>query len=267
MKKLILIVAVAMSLSSCREKIDAGNIGLLINQYGEGKGQGVQISAGVQWYNPWSEDVIEIPAFVQHKEFETFSVNASDGSEFSLSPQLNYRIDKDHVAETYRKYRKGLPELENGVIKTILKETYRIILNGYTTDSIMKSRRDIENKALKELKLKLESEGFVVEQLTSGLYPPKSISESIDAKNKAVQDAMRIDNEVKTTEANARKQVAEAKGNAEALLTNARAEAEASRLRQQYLTPLLVQRQFIEKWDGALPVYGQTPQLFKDITK
>lgn len=257
----------SLSLFSCREKIDAGNVGLLISQYGDDKGQGVALVAGATWYNPFTEDVVEIPAFVQHKEFETFSVNAKDGSEFSLSPQLNYRIEKGRVSDTYRKYRKNLAELEDGVIKTVVKETYRVLLNGYTTDSIMGSRAEIESRALTDLRARLEKEGFVVEQLTSGLYPPKSISAAIDAKNKAVQDAMRIDNEVKTTEANARKQVAQAKGNAEALLTNARAEAEANRLRQQSLTPLLIQQQFIEKWNGELPVYGTTPQLFKDISK
>ena len=29
------------------------------------------------------------------------------------------------------------------------------------------------------------------------------------------------------------------------------------------LTPLLLQQQWIEKWDGKLPVYGQVPMLFK----
>jgi hypothetical protein len=51
------------------------------------------------------------------------------------------------------------------------------------------------------------------------------------------------------------------------MLTNAKAEAEAYRLKQQTLTTLLIQQQFIEKWDGKLPVYGEVPQLFKGIQK
>lgn len=43
------------------------------------------------------------------------------------------------------------------------------------------------------------------------------------------------------------------------------ADAQANRLRQQSLTPLLIQQQFIEKWNGALPTYGQVPQIFKGI--
>jgi len=262
----------------CREKIDAGNIGLLVSQYGDGKGQGVSVSAGVQWYNPLTSDVVEIPAFVQHKEYAVFTVSDKDGSSWEVNPKLNYRVNSTTIADTYRKYRKELPELEEGIIKTVIQEAYRNIFNGYSTDSIMRSREDIERQTKLMIIKTLEKEGFITEQLTSGMVPPKAISDAVNQKNKAVQDAMRIENEVKSTQATGMKKVAEAKSNAEALLTsskanaeamitNARAEAEANRLRQQTLTPLLLQQQFIEKWDGALPVYGTTPQIFKDISK
>ena len=47
--------------------------------------------------------------------------------------------------------------------------------------------------------------------------------------------------------------MATANGNAEAMLANARAEAESNRLRQQTLTPMLLQQQWIEKWKGNVP--------------
>ena len=61
------------------------------------------------------------------------------------------------------------------------------------------------------------------------------------------------ENQVKTAEAQAKIKIAQAEGNAQALLTNARAEAESNRLRQQTLTPMLLQQMWIEKWDGVLP--------------
>jgi hypothetical protein len=47
--------------------------------------------------------------------------------------------------------------------------------------------------------------------------------------------------------------MAKAEGNAQAMLTQAKAEAESNRLRQQTLTPLLLQQMWIEKWNGQLP--------------
>jgi hypothetical protein len=61
--------------------------------------------------------------------------------------------------------------------------------------------------------------------------------------------------------------VATAEGNAQAMLTSAKAEAESNRMKQATLTPLLLQLEYINKWDGVLPVYGTVPQLFKDVSK
>jgi len=49
------------------------------------------------------------------------------------------------------------------------------------------------------------------------------------------------------------------------MLTQARAEAEANKLKQATLTSLLLQQLWIEKWDGKLPVYGQAPMLYKPV--
>ena len=73
------------------------------------------------------------------------------------------------------------------------------------------------------------------------------------------------ENKVKQAEAEAKIKVATAEGNAQAMLTTAKAEAEANKMKQATLTSLLLQQLWIEKWDGKLPVYGQTPQLFKGV--
>ena len=54
---------------------------------------------------------------------------------------------------------------------------------------------------------------------------------------------------------------------ADQLKKAARAEKEANQLRNQALTPAVLEKMWIEKWDGKLPVYGQVPTIFKDISK
>lgn len=251
--KFLLLAIMPLILLSCREKIDSANIGLLIEQYGDDKGNPVTLTSGAVWYNPWSQDVEQIPGFVQHKEYGEVTVADKSGTEWTMTPTLDYQMRRNDAPKTYNKYRQPLAQLEESVLKTTAKEACRFIINSYTTDSIMSSRALIEKQIKSRITDMLNKEGFDVINFTSGLYPPKSIRDAINAKNKAVQDALRIDNEVKSTEATAKKQVAQAKGDAESLLTTARAEAEANRLKQQTLTPLLIQQQWIEKWDGTLP--------------
>lgn len=263
---LLSIMFISSYLFSCREKIDAGNVGILVSQYGSEKGvQDVVLVAGSTWYNPFTEDVYQFPTYVQHKEYEIFSVNAKDGSEFSVNPSINYAVSSEKVPQIFKKFRKDLPELEEGIIKTTIKEAYRVIINNYTSDMLMSSRENFENEVSNYLRKHLGDEGFIVEQITSGIKPPKSIIDAINSKNRAVQDAMRIDNEVKSTEAEAKKKIAKAEGDAQALRIQADAEAYANRQRQVSLTPLLIQQQFIEKWDGKLPTYGTVPTIFKNV--
>ena len=137
--------------------------------------------------------------------------------------------------------------------------------NKYTADELISNRAVFEVEVRRLLDGQLLKEGFVINQFTSNLVYPETFKKSIEAKNNAVQAALRAENEVKTAEAQAKIKVATAEGNAQAMLTTAKAEAEANKLKQSTLTSLLLQQQWIEKWDGKLPVYGQAPMLYKPV--
>ena len=55
--------------------------------------------------------------------------------------------------------------------------------------------------------------------------------------------------------------VAVKKAEAEKMLVQARAEREANELKSASLTPAILKKMWIEKWDGKLPVYGNVPQI------
>lgn len=80
-----------------------------------------------------------------------------------------------------------------------------------------------------------------------------------------MQDALKIENEIKSVEAEGKKQVAAATKAAEALKIKGDAEAEYNRKISASLSPLIVQQNFVDRWDGKLPTYGTVPQLFKDV--
>jgi regulator of protease activity HflC (stomatin/prohibitin superfamily) len=263
-------IATLILFMSC-ERIDAGHVGVKVNLYGSQKGvDGITEVTGMVFYNPLTTKIYEFPTFVQHKEYtqeESFTINSKDGSEFQVSPIVNYQVISDKVPFIFAKYRRNLEQIENGFLKTAVYDAFRIATNGYTADSLISNREGFELKVRSILEKQLNEEGFMIQQFTSNLEYPKTFVDAINAKNNAVQQALKAENDVKTAEANAKIKVANAEGNAKAMLTNAKAEAEAYRLKQQSLTTLLIQQQFIEKWDGKLPVYGEVPQLFKGIQK
>jgi len=253
---------------SC-ERIDAGHVGVKVNQYGDNKGvDNVVAVTGMVFFNPFTTKIYEFPTFIQHKEYtgdNSFIVNSKDGSEFAVSPIMNYSVQREKVPAIFSKYRRPLEDIEEGFLKTAVYDAFRLATNKYTADELIGNRQGYEVEVRRLLDGQLLKEGFVINQFTSNLVYPETFKKSIEAKNNAVQAALRAENEVKTAEAQAKIKIATAEGNAQALLTSAKAEAEANRMKQQTLTPLLIQMEYVNKWDGKLPVYGQIPTLFKNI--
>lgn len=69
---------------------------------------------------------------------------------------------------------------------------------------------------------------------------------------------MQVENEVKVAEAQAKK-----------LIVAAEAEKKANELRQQALTPAILEKMWIEKWDGTVPtvITGGNTSAFIDLSK
>lgn len=250
------------------ERIDAGHVGVKVNLYGDGKGvDDVTEVTGWVFYNPIQTKIVEFPTYVQHKEYkqtieegqilgdESFVVNSKDGSEFHVSPLLNYSVKREKVPYIFSKYRVTLDEIEEGFLKTAVYDAFRVVANSYTADALISNRQEFEAKVRQVLVKQLEPEGFILSQFTSNLVYPETFKKAIEAKNNAVQSALTAENRVKQAEAEAKIKVATAEGNAQALLTNARAQAESNKLRQQTLNSLLLQQMWIDKWDGKLPQY------------
>lgn len=256
MKKIFVLAFMVLLMWNCT-RIDAGHEGMKVNLYGSNRGiEDVNLVTGWVWFNPFTTKVYEYPTFVQTVDYEPFSINAKDGSEFVVDPTISLKVVDGNSPAIFKKYRRNLEDIINQTLYNYVKDAFRVELNSFTTDEIVSDRAKFEENLEKSLRITLEKEGFQLEQLTSGLKYPESIVQAVNNKNKAIQEAMRSENELKVAQAEAAKLIAAAEG-----------EKRANELRMQTLTPLLIQQQMIEKWDGKLPVYGVVPTLFKDITK
>lgn len=242
-------------LSQSCERIDAGHVGVKVNQYGDNKGvDDVVAVTGMVFYNPFTTTVYEFPTFIQHKEYKgdnSFIVNSKDGSEFSVSPIMNYSVQRDKVPAIFSKYRRPLEDIEEGFLKTAVYDAFRLATNKYTADELISNRAVFEIEVRRLLDGQLLKEGFVINQFTSNLIYPETFKKSIEAKNNAVQRSLMAENKVKQAEAEAKIKVATAEGDAKSMLTIAKAEAESNKLKQQTLTTLLIQQQWIEAWKSG----------------
>ncbi|SEI41002.1 Regulator of protease activity HflC, stomatin/prohibitin superfamily [Dyadobacter sp. SG02] len=250
---IVLIMALAVQPFSF-ENIDAGNVGIRINLYGSDKGvDNITLVTGRVWYNAWTTKIVEFPTYTQSVDYESFVITTKDAAEFKVDPKLNYHINPDKVPQIYRQYRRPLAEIQQGFMKNTIYDAYRIVANSFTSDSVMSNREVFEDRVQNVLTKTLGKDGFVYDQLTSAITPPPSLRQMIDEKNASIQARLKAENQAKQAEAEAKVIIARAEGQAKATLIKARAEAEANQLRQKTLTPLLIQQEWVAKWNGILP--------------
>lgn len=253
------ICAMCMMSSCGYERVDAGHEGILVNLYGDDKGVGdISMCTGAVWYNPLTQSVYEYPTFVQTVDYEPFTVNAKDGSEFTVDPTISLKIVDGKSPAVFKKYRKELNDVIHGTLYNYVKDAFRIQLNNFSTDYIVSNRDSIEHAIERHLSTALLKENFQLEQLTSGLKYPQTIVRAVNAKNEAIQRAQQAENEVKVAEAQAKK-----------LIVAAEAEAKANQLKQQALTPQILEKMWVEKWDGTVPTVmsGSNTSTFLDLSK
>lgn len=253
----VVLIALVFRFVAAVERIDAGCVGIRVNLVGDQRGVS-DISEVTGWviYMPLFTEIHEFPIFTQVKDYDAFAINAKDGSEFTVDPTFSYRVIPDKVPAIFTNFRRNLPELENGYIRNVMLDCYRSVANQYLSDSLISHRPQFESQVQDMLNEQLGKSGFEPQQLTSNLNAPQSLKDAIDAKNKTTQEAIQSENKLRKAEAEARARIIEAE-----------AERKVNELKAAALTPLIIQQMYIEKWDGKLPVYGEVPQLFRQISK
>ncbi|BDD11142.1 hypothetical protein FUAX_35740 [Fulvitalea axinellae] len=288
MKKWIIIPVVFVAVvvlgffinATCSERIGVGNAGIKVNLYGDDKGvDPVTEVTGKVWYNPWTTEIYEFPLYVQNAIFtadrtegsptnDELRVTTKNSMEVRFDVSVNYRIDQDKVSKVFKKYRRPLNELSNTVMRNYIRDGFSRAAADYTAEDMYKNRNEFVGLADSIIRTSLVQEGFIIEKvvLLNSLRLPKAVTEAINSTVKAEQIAQQKRNELAQAKADADKRIAEARGTSESMLIQAKAEAEAYRIKNKELTKLIIQQQFIEKWNGELPQYGTVPQIFRDIS-
>ncbi|MBP5720718.1 MAG: prohibitin family protein [Bacteroidales bacterium] len=240
---------------SCTKMVDNSEIGIKFKKFSlTDQGQLIATEVtGLIFYNPITTKVFTYPVYIQRVDYHPFTVTTKDAAEFTMDPMLAYQLERDRASYVFNKYRRDLREIENGYMRTCIYDAYRISANNYTSDELMANRAKFEQEVRQMLVNSLGAEGFNVQEFTSRITPPQSLSAAIEAKNQAIQEALKAENLVKQAEANAQIAIAKAKGEAEATKVKADAEAYYNRTISASLSTLIVQEDWIEKWDGKLP--------------
>lgn len=278
MKKIFGLFAIMFSLTACGyDVVEPGTVGIVVNMVGSDRGvDDMPLRTGRVFYNPVTENLYKFPTTLQTTTWaleeggdnQELVFNAKDGAKIRADVSIGYSIQAELVPDIFEKHKKPIDAISNTYVKTKVRGALNAAAESYTTMEIYATRRqEFLSKVREIINADLTKEGFTFEyvEIVGSPRLDPNFQAAIEASLKATQDAQRVENELRATEAEAKKTVAQAEGAARSTIVRAEAEAEANRLRQQSLTPLLIQQQLIEKWNGEYPqiVSGNSQMLMQ----
>lgn len=261
-----------------RTLVEPGHVGIQVDYYGQDRGvESYPKVTGVVWYNPFTKSVLQYPTFVQTAVWtqntnegkpvnEEITFTTSDQMKVDADISLAYHLVPDKVPAFYVKFRSDdLAHFTHGFLRNLAREKFDNVAGKYKIEQIMgdnapflSDTREMLQKDLDPIGVQLDQFGFI-----GAPRPPPAVTESINMKVKATQDAIRVENEVRQTKAQAEKDVAQAEGQARAAIAKADGEAKANVRVASSITPTLlewrrldIQQQSISRWNGALPIYN-----------
>lgn len=268
-------------------KVSPGTVGVKVYLTGSSKGVDHEVLGTGRYYIGFNEDLYIFPTFTQTHNWtknvgegnpidESFPFQDKQGLTLNSDVGISYAFDPSKISLVFQKFRKGADEITNVYLRSVVR------------DSLVRcaSTRDVEQiygvgksaflqEVQDDVKKQVSPYGIVVDRLflIGELRLPPQILQALNDKIAATQDAMKIENQKRAAEATAAKNVAEAKGNAEARLINAKAEAESNRIVAASISPTLIEwekaKAFRERWDGGLPKVqgGSSPLINMDLFK
>lgn len=246
-----IIVAGFFSLNSC-SKVPAGYRGVIVNLYGSDKGVAEQPVGVGRYFLGWNKELFLFPTFLQNYTWTQNSVNdesitmqTSEGLSINTDAGITYNIQPENVVKVFQKYRLGIDEITNTFLRNMVRDAMNKVSSTMTVEDIYGAKKeDFISQVNQIVKQEAANDGIDVDKiyLIGSFRLPEAVVQSINAKIQATQNAMKVENEVATAKAEAQK-----------IIVEAQARAQANKIVSQSLTPELVQYNAIMKWDGRLP--------------
>lgn len=218
--------------------VNAGERGVVM-QFG--KVQDTILDEGIHPIMPIVTSVKRLSVRVQQNGFNADAAS-KDLQKVTTELAINWHVDPVQVNKVFQRVGDE-KQIVTGIITPAVSEVLKAATAKKTAEEIITKRTDLKEEIDNSLKTRLADYGVIVDDvsLVDFAFSPE-FSRAIEAKQIAEQEAKQAEFIAVKASKEAVAEVNRAKG-----------QAEAQRLQRLTLTPELLQKQAIEKWDGRFP--------------
>lgn len=227
-----------ITLFSCFSTIKSGEVGLKVKF---GKIVDSKLDEGFNFKTPYIEKIVKVNIKVQKVEITTES-STKDLQIVNSTIAVNYRVDSRKAPKLYRTVGNTYEET---VLQPAIKESIKSAIAKYNAEEITVNRSAVSKDCLKQLQNKVKKYGIVIEDFNLTDF-------SFTAEyTKAIEEKQVAEQNLEKSKLEAEKKIVEAEA------TN-----KANELLKQNVTKEVLQKQFLDKWNGELPKVTSSNNIF-----
>jgi len=181
-----ILVVLLIALMASTTSIPTGNVGVLTLF---GRVTGETLAEGIHVINPLKS--VEKLSVQTQSVKESASVPSNEGLTISLDTSLLFRLDKNMAAQVYQSVG---ADYGDKIVEPTLRAAIRAATSAHTANALYTNARELVQQQIQdELTKQLAPRGVVVENvLLRDVQLPAMLKSSIEAKQQAEQDALRM---------------------------------------------------------------------------
>lgn len=222
--------------------VKATKANLINNEYS------ISTVKGYAVFMPLFTELTIYPTTIQTAAYSSgMKIIASDGNEFVAHPRVSYQLEETKIIEYFQLIKKGPNEFNNEYLKELVSNSYAAIASRYTTDSLIQNMADFDLEANTLLTQRVKELGLTLRTSNSFLAVPDSMKRMFQQRALTIQHALL-----------AKEQIREVYAKANLLRLD-------DSLRYSVLNPLVIQKLFIDKWDGKLSTNIEALKAISDV--
>lgn len=220
-------------------------------------GEAKTVRTAGTYFDFWiTESYQKYDAKVQNIDIVT-SAYSSDAQTMDISMTLQYQIMSDHVMEIANQY--GSLDILQNRLQSIAVEKSKTVLSSHKAMDIISNRSEMSPAVEKEIKNAIDESYFV--NVTAVVLTNIDFSDAFElaVEEKMIAEQTKLkaayENETKLAqvEAEAKAKITAAEADAKAKTIAAEAEKTANELLEKSITDKILQKSYLDKWDGKLP--------------
>lgn len=238
---------------SC-ERVAPNYQGVLMKNFGKNGKSDFTMQKGRVFTAAPGTELFQVPLWEQRGDFSErlLHLKAADNTEFTSTPLYSYRViesrsidvvfDNKHLGSG-----EGFVEsIEENILDTKIYDLMKEESRKYNTEELMADGGSLkfETQVQGVIKKAFEERGFELLTFSSQLEFTDKVKAKIDNRNEVNTNISVIDQQI--VEQRKKNELAELKAQENVILSRG-------------LTDEILLKMFLEKWDGAAPLYGNTP--------